>query len=180
MDAVTDDMATPSGVITFLFTDIERSTRRWEADANATAAALETHDEVMRGAVTMGVATGEAEQRGGDYFGAVLNRAARVMSAGHGGQILLDGQTAGLVNELDLIVLGTRRLRDLAQPVDVFQVDAPGLRAEFPGAEHTGCERRESAGTHNEFGGAVIGAHRGPGGAEGASVGHADRRRRGR
>lgn len=133
MDAVTDDMATPSGVITFLFTDIEGSTRRWEADANATAAALETHDEVMRGAVTMGVATGEAEQRGGDYFGAVLNRAARVMSAGHGGQILLDGQTAGLVNELDLIVLGTRRLRDLAQPVDVFQVDAPGLRAEFPG-----------------------------------------------
>ncbi len=133
MDAVTDDMATPSGVITFLFTDIEGSTRRWEADANATAAALETHDEVMRGAVTMGVATGEAEQRGGDYFGAVLNRAARLMSAGHGGQILLDGQTAGLVNELDLIVLGTRRLRDLAQPVDVFQVDAPGLRAEFPG-----------------------------------------------
>ena len=42
--------------------------------------------------VRMGIATGEAELRGGDYFGAVLNRAARVMAAGHGGQILLDGR----------------------------------------------------------------------------------------
>ncbi len=41
--------------------------------------------------VRMGLATGEAELREGDYFGAVLNRAARVMAAGHGGQVLLDG-----------------------------------------------------------------------------------------
>ena len=40
--------------------------------------------------VRMGLATGEAELRGTDYFGAVLNRAARVMAAGHGGQVLLD------------------------------------------------------------------------------------------
>ena len=45
--------------------------------------------------VRMGIATGEAELRGNDYFGTVLNRAARVMAAGHGGQILLDGATAG-------------------------------------------------------------------------------------
>ena len=44
--------------------------------------------------VRMGIATGEAELRGGDYFGTVLNRTARVMAAGHGGQILLDGATA--------------------------------------------------------------------------------------
>ena len=46
--------------------------------------------------VRMGLATGEAELREGDYFGAVLNRAARVMAAGHGGQILLADSTAGL------------------------------------------------------------------------------------
>ena len=48
--------------------------------------------------VRMGLATGEAELRGDDYFGPVPNRAARVMACGHGGQILLDGQTAGLVS----------------------------------------------------------------------------------
>ena len=47
--------------------------------------------------VRMGLATGEAELREGDYFGAVLNRAARVMDAGHGGQVLLDDTTAGLL-----------------------------------------------------------------------------------
>jgi len=43
--------------------------------------------------VRMGIATGEVELRGTDYFGAVLNRAARVMGAGHGGQILLAEST---------------------------------------------------------------------------------------
>ncbi len=66
----------------------------------------------------MGIATGEAELREGDYFGAVLNRAARVMAAGHGGQILLDGATAGLLSGVDLIDLGARRLRDIANPVE--------------------------------------------------------------
>ena len=82
--------------------------------------------------VRMGIATGEAELRGSDYFGAVLNRAARVMAAGHGGQILLDGVTAGLLRGVDLLDLGSRRLRDIAQPVQVFQVRAAGLRTEFP------------------------------------------------
>src|SRR5689334_15621116 len=44
--------------------------------------------------VRMGIATGEAELRDGDYFGAVLNRVARLMTAGHGGQILLAESTA--------------------------------------------------------------------------------------
>src|SRR6185312_61494 len=48
--------------------------------------------------VRMGIATGEAELRGGDYFGTVLNRTARVMAAGHGGQIVLEGATAGLLS----------------------------------------------------------------------------------
>ena len=165
-------MAAPSGVVTFLFTDVEGSTRRWETDADAMRAALAAHDEVLRRVievhggfmfkhtgdgvcaafasprsavdaavaaqrglelpVRMGIATGEAELRGGDYFGAVLNRAARVMAAGHGGQILLAESTAVLISGVDLIDLGQRRLRDVPTPVGVFQVRAPGLRAEFP------------------------------------------------
>jgi predicted ATPase/class 3 adenylate cyclase len=162
----------PSGVVTFLFTDAEGSTRRWEADAEGMRVALAAHDEVLRKAiethggwlfkhtgdgvcaafvspksavdaavaaqralelpVRMGIATGEAELRDGDYFGAVLNRAARVMAAGHGGQILLAESTAGLLSGVDLLDLGSRRLRDVPTPVGVFQVRAPGLRAEFP------------------------------------------------
>jgi predicted ATPase len=82
--------------------------------------------------VRMGLATGEAELRDEDYFGAVLNRAARVMAAGHGGQILLADSTAGLLGGLDLIDLGPRRLRDLPTPVQVFQVQAEDLRTDFP------------------------------------------------
>ncbi len=82
--------------------------------------------------VRMGTATGEAELRDGDYFGAVLNRAARVMAAGHGGQILLAESTAGLLGGVDLVDLGPRRLRDLPTPIGVFQVQAAGLRTEFP------------------------------------------------
>src|ERR1700740_2022954 len=82
--------------------------------------------------VAMGLATGEAELRDGDYFGTVLNRAARVMAAGHGGQILLADSTAVLLTGVDLLDLGPRRLRDLPAPVQVFQVQAEGLRTDFP------------------------------------------------
>ena len=82
--------------------------------------------------VRMGVATGEAGLRDGDYFGTVLNRAAWVMAAGHGGQILLAESTASLIGGVDLVDLGPRRLRDVPMPVGLFQVHAPGLRREFP------------------------------------------------
>ena len=80
----------------------------------------------------MGIATGEAELRDADYFGTLLNRAARVMTAGHGGQTLVADSTAVLLQRVDLVGLGPRRLRDLPVPVGVFQVRAPGLRTDFP------------------------------------------------
>ncbi|MCX5042709.1 adenylate/guanylate cyclase domain-containing protein [Aldersonia sp. NBC_00410] len=167
-----DAAAAPAGAVTFLFTDVEGSTRRWETDADGMRVALAAHDKVLRAAiekhggrqfkhtgdgvcaafsspksavdaavaaqralelpVRMGMATGEAELRDGDYFGAVLNRSARVMAAGHGGQILAADSTAALLSGVDLLDLGPRRLRDVSAPVEVFQVRAPGLRTEFP------------------------------------------------
>jgi hypothetical protein len=82
--------------------------------------------------VRMGLATGEAVLRDGDYFGTVLNRAARVMAGGHGGQILVADSTAGLLSGVDLVNVGPRRLRDLPNPITVFQLQAPGLQTEFP------------------------------------------------
>ena len=82
--------------------------------------------------VRMGLATGTAELRDADYFGVVLNRAARVMAAGHGRQILLADSTADQLSGVDLLDLGPRRLRDVSTAVGVFQVQAPGLRTDFP------------------------------------------------
>ena len=82
--------------------------------------------------VRMGVGTGTAELRGDDYFGPALNRAARVMAAGHGGQILVGAATAALAEGFDLVDLGEHRLRDLSGLHRIFQVRAEGLRAQFP------------------------------------------------
>ena len=66
-------------------------------------------------AVRMGLYTGEASERDGVYVGPVLNRAARIMAAGHGGQILVGAPTASLLEELEFIDLGEHRLKDLAR-----------------------------------------------------------------
>jgi predicted ATPase len=83
-------------------------------------------------AVRMGIATGEAYETDGDYFGPVLNRVARVTDAAHGGQVLVAASTAALVDGVDLVDLGEHRLRDLAAPTRLSQVRAPGLAATFP------------------------------------------------
>jgi len=71
----------------------------------------------------MGVHTGEAEVRDGDYFDTALNRAARLMDIGHGGQVLLSQATAVLVGDgVTLVDLGEQRPRDLDRPLGVFQV----------------------------------------------------------
>ena len=168
--------------MTFLFTDIEGSTRAWEEQSEVMHAALAVHDGLVRRAieahdgylvkstgdgafavfgsadagvgaavaaqvalaeadwphdvalrVRMGLHVGPATEQNGDYFGLEVNRAARLTSVAHGGQIVCSGAVGELVREqFALVDLGEHRLRDLQSSVRVFQVEAPGLGAQFP------------------------------------------------
>jgi predicted ATPase/class 3 adenylate cyclase len=87
--------------------------------------------------VRMGLHSGAAEPRDGDYFGTSPNRAARIMSVAHGEQVLLSSTTAELVKGdlpegVALREMGDHRLRGLAKPERLLQLVASGLRAEFP------------------------------------------------
>jgi class 3 adenylate cyclase len=175
----------PSGTLTFLFTDIEGSTRLWERHTEAMKLALARHDEIVREAierhngyvfktigdafcaafstasdalnaaleaqlaltteewgnagpirVRMALHTGVADERGGDYFGPALNRTARMLSLGSGGQTLLSRTTSDLTREhlpenTSLNDLGMHRLKDLAEPEHVWQLLHPSLSKEF-------------------------------------------------
>ena len=86
--------------------------------------------------VRMALHTGVAEERGGDYFGPPLNRVARLLAAGHGGQVLLSEVTAGLARDslpanAELLDLGEHSLKDLARREPIFQLAHPDLPAEF-------------------------------------------------
>src|SRR5271163_4728540 len=86
-----------------------------------------------------GIHTGEADARDEDYFGTAVNRTARLMAVGHGGQVLCSAVTAEIVADgVALVDLGEHRLRDLDRPMRVFQVGEgtfPALRSlgAFPG-----------------------------------------------
>jgi len=187
MSALNDDNL-PAGAVTFLFTDIQGSTRLWEQYPDAMRAALARHDALLRGSIeandgrvfkTFGDAfhaafagpeaalaaalaaqtalhaeawplpegaslrvrlalhMGEAERRDGDYFGAPLSRAARLLNAAHGGQTLLSESLAVLLAGrvppgASLRSLGRHRLKDLAQPQEIFQLAHPALPDGFP------------------------------------------------
>jgi predicted ATPase/class 3 adenylate cyclase/Tfp pilus assembly protein PilF len=178
--------APPTGTVTFLFTDIEGSTKLWEQYPDAMRSALARHDVLLRGAIdehggyvfkTVGDAfcaafatapqalagalsaqialadasweigtplrvrialhTGSAEERDGDYFGPPLNRVARLIAAGHGGQTLLSLAAQELTRDAlpssaSLLDLGAHRLKDLGRPETVFQLLHPSQPAEFP------------------------------------------------
>ncbi|HEV2037204.1 MAG TPA: adenylate/guanylate cyclase domain-containing protein, partial [Candidatus Eremiobacteraceae bacterium] len=171
--------------MTFLFSDIEGSTQRWELHRSAMAAALARHEAVVRTAIeqqngyvfkTVGDAfcasfrrvsdavaaaldtqralnkedfssveglkvrialhTGETTERDGDYFGPTVNRVARLLSTGHGGQILVSGATAELAQgemppQSSLRDLGAHRLKDLAHPEQIYQLVASDLERDF-------------------------------------------------
>jgi predicted ATPase/class 3 adenylate cyclase/DNA-binding winged helix-turn-helix (wHTH) protein len=176
----------PSGTVTFLFTDVEGSTRLWDEHPEEMRTALARHDEILRDAVEqhdgrivkttgdglhaafalahdavaaaleaqralvtedwalaeplrvrMGLHTGGAELREGDYYGPAVNRAARVSGAAHGGQILLSHTTQELVQDVlpedtALVDLGDHRFRGLSRPERAFQLAGVGLDESFP------------------------------------------------
>jgi class 3 adenylate cyclase len=87
--------------------------------------------------VRLGVHTGEAELRGGDYTGLDVPRAARICAASHGGQVLVSRATrelvaGGLVGDVALRDLGAHWLKDLDRPGHLYQLVIGGLRSDFP------------------------------------------------
>lgn len=97
----------------------------------------ETWEETGPLRVRMGLHAGEAQQRAGDYYGTSVNRAARLMSAAHGGQVLLSAVVAHLLADqlpegVILQDLGEHRLKDLQRPEHIFQLVHPQLPANFP------------------------------------------------
>jgi class 3 adenylate cyclase len=115
------------------------------AGSNGLAAAVEaqralqshTWDGIETLRVRMALHTGPAEHRNGDYYGPTLNRVARFLSAGHGGQILLSQPTREQIEGTlppgaDLLDLGEHRLKDLAGPEQIFQLVYPDIASDFP------------------------------------------------
>ncbi len=184
--APTPSVSLPTGTVTFLFSDIEGSTQRWETHREAMKTAVARHEQLMATAITqhagyvfkimgdavcaafptapdavaaacnsqlalakqdfssvdglrvrMALHSGYAEERNADYFGPAVNRVARLMSIGHGGQILLSGVTRDLAHSdlptgVSLLDLGSHRLKDLTEPEQVWQLTIDGLPAAFP------------------------------------------------
>jgi predicted ATPase/class 3 adenylate cyclase len=177
----------PSGTVTFLFTDIEGSTKlarqhrdQWETLRNrhhvilreaiesnngfvfqiigdAFCAAFYTAGDALRAAaksqvdlysgnwgdapikVRMGIHTGNAEiQENGEYHGYLaMSRIQRLMSAGHGGQVLISGATQELLLEdlpenVSLRDLGEQRLKDLIRPEHIYQLVSADFPVDFP------------------------------------------------
>jgi len=115
----------------------------WSADA-AVAAALQAQRALMTEAwgetlirVRMAVHTGNAHERDGDYFGPTLNRIARLLGIGHGGQILVSETAEKLLTDprpegASLRDAGEHQLKDLTRPMRIFQLVHPELDQSFP------------------------------------------------
>ena len=179
-------MSAPTGTITFLFTDIEGSTRLWEKYPEVMSRALERHDALLREVIAchnghifktigdafcvafstasaalqaaldgqcaltaepwpqetplkvrMALYAGEAQNREDDYFGQPLNRVTRLLSASHGGQVLLSHTTQALIGDnlpesASLRDLGLHQLKDLVYPENIYQLRHPTLPDNFP------------------------------------------------
>ena len=176
----------PTGTVTFVFTDIEGSTRLVQELGEEWAELVARHDEILRAAIAsgggtevrtegdaffaafptasgavnaalvaqqglagepwpeghairvrMGLHTGSGSLGGDDYVGLDVHRAARIAAAGSGGQVLLSDATRALAEPdleegVGLGDLGAHRLKDLARPEHLFQLEIPGLPTDFP------------------------------------------------
>src|SRR5207302_5099492 len=180
--------ALPTGTVTFLLTDVEGSTRRWEDSPKAMGLAMARHDELIASClrahngqmvesgregdsvlaafdragdaatcaieiqrrlrrepwpagaslrVRVALNSGEAELRGGHYYGQAVYRCARLMAIAHGGQVLLSQATCELVRDglpagAGLVDLGFHHLKDLERAEHVYQLGHHELDGEFP------------------------------------------------
>lgn len=101
------------------------------------AVAKEAWSEIDDLCVRIAIHVGEADERDADYFGPAVNRVARLLSVGYGGQILLSLPAAelardSLISNTQLRDLGQHRLKDLSRPEHIFQLIAEGLPSDFP------------------------------------------------
>src|SRR5215475_6359792 len=130
----------PAGTVTFVFTDIEGSTRLLRELGDGYADALARHRQVARAAadaaaaaqralepdpvrVRMGLHTGTPEHSGDGYVGLDVHLGARIAASGHGGQVVLSRATAGLLSAtVPLQQLGEHRLKDFDESVTIFQL----------------------------------------------------------
>lgn len=172
----------PTGIVTLMFTDIEGSTRLWEAHGDRFIPVWQAHDAILRDAVArfggyevksegdslmiafsdaasalncalfaqaalarypwppdigsprvrMGLHTGEPFLHGKDYFGPVVNRAAHICSAAHGGQVLLSDETRDVIGSrldpgIQLTDKGEQRLKDMGVPQQLYQAYHPSV-----------------------------------------------------
>jgi predicted ATPase/class 3 adenylate cyclase len=175
----------PTGTVTFLFTDIEGSTKLVQALGDGYSSVLAQHCSILRSAIAenggtevgtegdsffavfpsapsalaatvaaqralargpwpagtsvrvrMGLHTGQGTLGGDNYIGLDVHRAARIAAAGHGGQVVLSetvrAALATLPAQTSLRDLGAHRLKDLATPEHLYQLDVDGLPTEFP------------------------------------------------
>ena len=89
--------------------------------------------------VRIGLHAGEAHERDGDHFGPAVNEASRVMSAGHGGQVLLTEAVVGACPGIQTRDLGSVALRGVALPLTLHQLVAEGLERDFPPLRQDGA-----------------------------------------
>lgn len=106
------------------------------SDAISAAAAVQRRDD-RRLELRASVVIGEVSPSDGDYVGDVVNHGARIRSVAHGGQVVTTAAVAEVVrnrlpNDLGLRALGTHRVRDIPEPVELFQLTGPALRRTFP------------------------------------------------